>query len=100
MVVSTMGLSEVPRVSVRQGVLPGRGMPGKTLSKGRYNSEALWYGGYITRFWHYLTGETMKQIYAQCDENLLLQCYGFHSEANEMAVEDIKAIASAKVSKK
>ena len=66
----------------------------------RYNSEALWYGGYITRFWHYLTGETMKQIYAQCDENLLLQCYGFHSEANEMAVEDIKAIASAKVSKK
>ena len=59
----------------------------------RYNAEALWYGGYITRFWHYLTGETMKQIYARCDENLLLQCYGFHSEANEMAVEDIKAIA-------
>jgi hypothetical protein len=57
----------------------------------RYNSEALWYGGYITRFWHYLTGETMRQIYSQCDENLLLQCYGFHSEANEMAVEDIKA---------
>ena len=59
----------------------------------RYNVEALWYGGYITRYWHYLTGESMKQIYAQCDENLLLQCYGFHSEANEMAVEDIKAIA-------
>ena len=35
----------------------------------------------------------MKQIYAQCDENLLLQCYGFHSGANEMAIEDIKAIA-------
>ena len=58
----------------------------------RYNTEALWYGGYITRFWHYLTGETSKEIYAQCNENLLLQCYGFHSEANEMAVEDIKAI--------
>ncbi len=57
----------------------------------RYNTEALWYGGYITRFWHYLTGETSKEIYAQCNENLLLQCYGFHSEANEMAVEDIKA---------
>ncbi len=38
----------------------------------------------------------MRQIYAQCDENLLLQCYGFHSEANEMAVEDIKAIARKK----
>ena len=35
----------------------------------------------------------MKQIYAQCDENLLLQCYGSHFEANEMAIEDIKAIA-------
>ena len=62
----------------------------------RYNTEALWYGGYITRYWHYLTGETMKQIYAQCDENLLLQCYGFHSEASEMAVEDIKAISRSK----
>ena len=31
----------------------------------RYNTEALYYGGYITRFWHYLTGETMRQIYAQ-----------------------------------
>ena len=34
----------------------------------------------------------MKEIYAQCDEYLLLQCYGFHSESNDMAVEDIKAI--------
>ena len=58
-----------------------------------YNTEALWYGCYITRYSHYLTGETMKQIYAQCDENLLLQCSAFPAEANEMAVEDIKAIA-------
>lgn len=29
----------------------------------------------------------------QCDETRLLQCYGFHSEANEMAIADIKAIA-------
>ena len=42
---------------------------------------------------HYLTGESSKEIFAQCDENLLLQCYGFHSEANEMAIEDIKAIS-------
>ena len=31
---------------------------------------------------------------SQCDENLLLQCYGFHSEVSEMAIEDIKAIAA------
>lgn len=59
----------------------------------RYNPEALYYGGYITRYWHYLTGESSKEIYSQCDENRLLQCYGFHSEANELAIEDIKAIA-------
>lgn len=59
----------------------------------RYNPEALWYGGYITRYWHYLTGESSKEIFTQCNENLLLQCYGFHSEANEMAIEDIKAIS-------
>ena len=39
----------------------------------------------------------MKEIYAQCDENLLLQCYGFHSEANEMAIEDIKAITRKEI---
>ena len=55
--------------------------------------RALYWGGYITRYWHYLTGETSKQIYAQCDETRLLQCYGFHSEANEMAIAEIKAIA-------
>ena len=48
--------------------------------------------GYITRYWHYLTGESTKAIYDQCDENLLLEIYGFHLEANELAIEDIKAI--------
>ena len=28
---------------------------------------------------------------AQCDENELLESYGFHTEANELAVEDMKA---------
>lgn len=62
----------------------------------RYNTEALYWGGYITRYWHYLTGETSKQIYTQCDEDLLLQCYGFHSEASDLAVQDIKEIANRK----
>ena len=63
------------------------------LNPPRYNTEALYWGGYITRYWHYLTGETSKEIYAQCDETRLLKCYGFHSEANDMAIADIKAIA-------
>ena len=62
----------------------------------RYNTEALYFAGYLTRYWHYLTGETMREIYAQCDENLLLEGYAFHSEAAEMAIEDLKSIAARK----
>lgn len=62
----------------------------------RYNVEALYYAGYITRYWHYLTGESSKEIFSQCDENRLLEIYSFHSEANEMAIEDIKASVTSK----
>ena len=57
----------------------------------RYNIEALFYAGWITRYWHYLTGESSKEIYAQCNEDKLLASYGLHVEANELAVEDLKA---------
>ena len=58
----------------------------------RYNTEALFYAGWITRYWHYLTGESSKEIYAQCNEDKLLASYGLHVEANELAVEDLKSI--------
>lgn len=53
------------------------------------------YAGYITRYWHYLTGESSREIYAQCNENERLESYGFHSEASELAVADMKALARA-----
>ena len=62
----------------------------------RYDAEALYYGGFITRYWNFLTGESSREIYAQCDENELLESYGFHTEANELAVEDMKAAAKGR----
>ena len=59
----------------------------------RYDAEVLFYGGYITRYWHYLTGESSKEIYRQCNEDQLLASYGLHIESNELAVEDLKRLA-------
>ena len=62
----------------------------------RYNTEALYYAGWITRYWHYLTGESSREIHAQRNARELLQSYGYHSMANELAVENMKADASRK----
>ena len=62
----------------------------------RYNTEALFYAGWIYRYWHYMTGESSKEIFRQADENEILGSYGLHIEANELAVEDLKNCAKQK----
>lgn len=62
----------------------------------RYDVDALFYAGWIYRVWHYLTGETSREIYAQADENDILASYGLHVEADKLAVEDLKELARAK----
>ena len=62
----------------------------------RYNIEALFYAGWIYRYWHYMTGESSKEIFRQADEDEILGSYGLHIEANELAVEDLKAAAKRK----
>ena len=63
----------------------------------RHNPEVLFYAGWITRYWHYLTGESSKEIYRQCNEDQLLASYGLHIESNDLAVEDMKAAAKGRV---
>lgn len=58
-----------------------------------YDRDALFYAGYIYRYWHYLTGETSREIYRQADENQILASYGYHTESNELAIEDLKRSA-------
>lgn len=57
----------------------------------RYNREALFYAGWIYRYWHYKTGESSREIYRQADEDKILQSYGLHVESNDLAVEDLKS---------
>lgn len=56
----------------------------------RYNTEALFYAGWIYRYWHFKTGESSKEIYRQADENRILLAYGLHTESNDLAIEDLR----------
>ena len=64
-----------------------------STTRRRYNRDALFYAGYIYRYWHYLTGESSRAIYRQADENQILRSYGYHTESNELAIADLKDAA-------
>lgn len=59
----------------------------------KYDKEIMFWSGYLYRYWHYLTGESSKEIYNQADEKTMKEAYlGFHSLDNVMAVEDLKEL--------
>ena len=59
----------------------------------RYGNEELFWMGYIYRYWHYMTGESGRDIYAQAKARRMKECYlGFHTLDAVMAVEDLKEI--------
>ena len=41
-----------------------------------------------------LTDVTDRAIYRQTDENQILASYGYHTESNELAIEDLKQAAA------
>jgi len=58
-----------------------------------YGNEELFWTGYIYRYWHYLTGESGREIYSQAKALRMKECYlGFHTMDAVMAVEDLKEI--------
>ena len=59
----------------------------------RYGNEELFWTGYIYRYWHYTTGESGREIYAQAKAHRMKECYlGFHTLDAIMAIEDLKEI--------
>ena len=59
----------------------------------QYNNEVLFWIGYVYRYWHLLTGESSRDIYAQADAEQMNECYlGFHALDVAMAIEDLKEI--------
>lgn len=63
-----------------------------------YNREALFWIGYLYRFWHYYTGEFSKEIYRQADVEAMLEAWpGFHTLDPEMAVDRLKEFQTPSV---
>lgn len=72
------------------------------LEKGgeMYSKDALYWIGYLYRYWHYITGETSKQILKQASAKTMnINYLMFHTMAPEMAIEDLKEIYRQKHSK-
>lgn len=54
--------------------------------------EFLWWTGYFYRYWHELTGELSKDIYAKADIELMIGIYpGYHTLPIEKAVPRLLA---------
>lgn len=64
-----------------------------TLAKGgmAVDSEALFWAGYLTRYWHLTTGESSAEIHAIADARRLLTVYlGYHTLDCDQAIRRIK----------
>ena len=60
----------------------------------KFDSEALFWAGFIYRFWSFKTGEPSRAIYARFPLADVLSVYpGFHTISNNRAVEEMIAIA-------
>ncbi|WP_165044385.1 MULTISPECIES: hypothetical protein [unclassified Adlercreutzia] len=59
-----------------------------------WGSEPMYWSGYLYRFWHYLTGETSRDIYATADAETMGGAYlGMHTLDAEMAIENLKELS-------
>jgi len=59
----------------------------------KYYKEELYWAGYVYRYWHYLTGESSREIYSQAKAPIMRICYlGFHTLDVAMAIYNLKEI--------
>lgn len=56
-----------------------------------YSNEALFWMGYLYRYWHFLTGESSREIFSQCNGEEMNGIYpAYHTLDCCMAIERIK----------
>lgn len=68
---------ELPEAFVKGGVV--------------FDREVLFWTGYVYRQWHYLTGESSKEIYKQANAATMNRCYlGYHTVDVSVAIEWLK----------
>ena len=54
------------------------------------NSEALFWAGYLYRYWHYYTGESSKEMFAKTGFRRMMYTYpGYHTLACEKAIQKL-----------
>ena len=68
-------------------------VPNLPVTGDMYEKEMLFWIGYLYRYWHYLTGESSKEIYRQANEKTMKRNYMmFHTLEPDIAVQDLKEI--------
>ena len=56
-----------------------------------FDSETLYWAGYLYRCWHFYTGESSKEIYRQADaETINTMYYGYHTLDIKMSIDLLK----------
>lgn len=56
-----------------------------------YDKEALYWMGYIYRYWHFYTGEISREIYKQASAKTMNVVYlMYHTMSPEMAIDRLK----------
>ena len=56
-----------------------------------YDKEALYWMGYIYRYWHFYTGESSREIYKQASAKTMNVVYlMYHTMSPEMAIDRLK----------
>lgn len=56
-----------------------------------FDGEVLFWIGYVYRRWHYITGESSKEIYKVANASIMNTSYlGYHTVAVEVAIEWLK----------
>ena len=56
-----------------------------------YDKEALYWMGYIYRYWHFYTGENSREIYKQAPAKTMNVVYlMYHTMSPEMAIDKLK----------
>lgn len=62
-----------------------------------FNSEIMYWIGYIYRYWHYLKGESSVKIYRQANVNTIHRNYMiFHTMDPELAIDNLLEIKKQK----
>lgn len=73
------------------------GEPHLLKGNAQYDKEVMYWAGYLYRYWHILTKESSKEIYAQAPAKTMNTNYlMFHTMAPELAIEDLQELHQQK----